>query len=68
MHGMHLEKEIGFNLTNVIYSTRNKYKDYKKTSLSYLWGLIIANVFYIIYLGFITTGLILFILKRCSYI
>ncbi len=63
-HAISLENKIDFNLTKIIDSARNKYKKERKTSINFWWGLIIANIYYIIYLGFVIIGLILFILRQ----
>lgn len=63
-HAISIENKIDFNLTKVIDSSRNKYKKERKTSISFWWGLVIANIYYFIYFGFMITGIILFILRR----
>lgn len=65
-HAMCLENKIGFNLTNVINLARNEYKQNGKTSVKYWWGLIIAYIYYIMYVGFMIIGAILFILSLNS--
>jgi hypothetical protein len=62
-HAISIENKIGFNLTKVIDSSRNKYKNENKTSMSFWWGLAIANIYYIIYVGFMIIGLILFFVR-----
>lgn len=62
-HAIYLENKIDFNLTKVVNESRNKYKKNRKTSPKFWCGLIITYIYYIIYLGFMIVGLILFILS-----
>jgi hypothetical protein len=58
-----LEDEIGFKLTHKLSLTRDAYKGQNgKDIFAYIIGSIIANVYYLIYIGFIIIGILLFLL------
>lgn len=63
MHAIFIENKIGFKLTNVLDSTRNKYKKERKASLNYWGGIIVTNICYIIYFIFMIISIGLFIAK-----
>ncbi|KKG82394.1 hypothetical protein DU57_12330 [Methanosarcina mazei] len=61
LYAQEIEDEIGFELTKRMSLSRNKYKEHKKLSIGYLKGYFIANVYYLIYWGFMILGLYLFL-------
>lgn len=62
-HAIQLERKFGFKLTDILDSTRNRYKKEKRLSFKFVEGFLIAEVYYTIYVAFTAIGLILFIIK-----
>lgn len=64
-HARILEDKIGFKLTNKLQLSRNEYKKHKL--LKYVSGFMVANIYYIIYFGFIVLSIILFCLQTTLF-
>ncbi|MGB3908772.1 MAG: hypothetical protein WBL02_10140 [Methanomethylovorans sp.] len=57
-HAISLESEIGFNLTHILKSTRDSYKN--KSNIKKIRGYLVSNGYHFVYLIFIIVGLYLF--------